>query len=79
MDFEYPNLDKVAHLSVLQEPSIPFENYSEIVDNILHKQLSEFVERKKDMNCKIYILYVFYKYMSTTGLIDLTRTILIVI
>ncbi len=26
MDFEYPNLDKVAHLAVLQEPSIPFEN-----------------------------------------------------
>jgi len=47
MNFMYPDLDKVNHLIFLQDKT-PFEKYPEIVDNILHSQFLEFVERKKN-------------------------------
>ena len=47
MIYEHPDLDKVKHLIYFQDTSTPFEKYPEIVDNILHTQILEFVERKK--------------------------------
>jgi hypothetical protein len=47
MNNEYPNLETVKHLILLQESSIPIDNYPEIVDNILNKQYLEFVERNR--------------------------------
>ena len=47
MNNEYPNLETVKHLILLQDSSIPIDNYPEIVDNILNKQYLEFVERNR--------------------------------
>ncbi len=66
MIYEHPDLDKVKHLIYFQDTSTPLKN-PEIVDNILHTQILEFVERKINelyiyIYIYIYILYVFYKY-----------------
>ena len=47
MNIEYPNLETVKHLILLQDSSIPINNYPEIVNNILNKQYLEFVERNR--------------------------------
>ena len=47
MNNEYPNLETVKLLIILQNSSIPINNYPEIVDNILNKQYLEFVERNR--------------------------------
>jgi hypothetical protein len=47
MNYEYPNLETVKHLILLQDSSIPINNYPDIVDNILNKQYLEFVERNR--------------------------------
>ncbi len=38
MTYEYPNLETVKHLILLQDSSIPISNYPEIVNNILNQQ-----------------------------------------
>ncbi len=47
MNYEYPNLEKVEHLIFLQDTSTLFDEYSEIIDNVLSKQYLEFVGRKR--------------------------------
>ena len=47
MNVEYPNLETVKHLILLQDSSIPIDNYPEIVNNILNKQYLEFVGRNR--------------------------------
>jgi hypothetical protein len=62
---DYPNFENVKHLLFLQDTT-PFEKYPEIIGNILNKQYSEFVERKKEMIYKICIFYTYFINMSST-------------
>ncbi len=39
MNYEYPNLEMVNHLIFLQDTSTPFEEYSEIIDNVLNNNI----------------------------------------